>query len=78
MLKIKLFIRGHRNQRTYRIVVAEKKSKRDGKYIEDLGYYNPQTKEFKLDKAKLEVWEKKGAQQTDGIRKLLKNQIKQK
>ncbi len=72
MLKIKLSQRGKRNQRTWRIVVAEAKSKRDGKYTDNLGYYNPHTDEFEVNKDKLNYWQEQGAQLTQGAKKLLK------
>jgi len=74
MLKVKLSMRGKRNQRTYRIIVAEAQSKRDGKYVDNLGYWNPHTEEFKVDKDKLKDWLSKGAQLTEGTKKLLNKQ----
>lgn len=71
MLKVKLFIRGKKHQRTYRIVVAEARSKRDGKFVDDLGFWNPIANELKIDKKKLEHWISHGAQLTEGVRKLL-------
>ncbi len=71
MLKIKLFQRGKKHQRSYRIVVAEARSKRDGKFVADLGFYNPQDKKIKIDRQALSEWQKKGAQLADGVRKLL-------
>ncbi len=71
MLKIKLFQKGKRGQRTYRLVIAEAKSKRDGRFVDSLGFYNPHTKELKIDKKKLVEWQKKGAQLTEGVRKLV-------
>jgi len=71
MLKIKLFLRGKKHQRTYRVVVAEARSKRGGKYVEDLGFWNPQTKEIKIDKKKLNKWITNGAQMTEGVKKLI-------
>ncbi len=71
MLKVKLFLTGKKNQRCFRIVIAEKRSKRDGKFVDDLGFFNPHTKELKIDQEKLESWQKKGAQLTEGVRKLL-------
>jgi len=71
MLKIKLQIRGKKHQRTYRIVLAEARSKADGKFIDNLGSYNPITKEMSLDKAKMKKWIKNGAQLTTGVDKLL-------
>jgi small subunit ribosomal protein S16 len=74
MLKIKLSMRGKRNQRTFRIIVAEAQSKRDGKYIDELGFWNPHTEEFKVDKKKLKKWLSNGAQLTQGTKKLLADQ----
>ena len=71
MLKIKLSPRGKKHQVTYRIVVAPARSKVDGKYTDDLGFYNPFTKEIKIDKEKLSSWLKNGAQLTDGVGRLL-------
>ena len=56
----------------YRIVVADSRSPRDGRFIEELGYYNPMNKELKLDNDKAAEWVKKGAQPTDTVRALLK------
>lgn len=71
MIKIKLLPRGKKHQITYRIVVAQDRSKFDGKFIDDLGFYTPQTKTLSLDKEKLVDWQKKGAQVTTGVDKLL-------
>ena len=72
MLKIKLFRTGKKKQPRYRIVVVEARSKRDGKYIELLGTYNPLTQpsEIKLDLEKYQSWVKKGAQPTNTVRSL--------
>ncbi len=71
MIKIKLLPRGKKHQVTYRIVIAEQRSKSDGKYIDDLGFYTPQTKTLNINKDKLSDWQKKGAQLTEGVDKLL-------
>jgi len=55
------------------MVIDEARSKRDGRFIDDLGFWNPQTKELKIDKEKVEKWIKNGAQLTEGVRKLLKD-----
>lgn len=60
----------------YRIVVADSRSPRDGRFIEEIGYYDP-TKEptvFKIDEERTKDWISKGAQPTDTIRALLKKQ----
>jgi small subunit ribosomal protein S16 len=66
MLKIKLFRYGKNNQAHYRIVVAERRSKRGGQYIDLLGTYTPDAEPslITLDQAKYTNWIKKGAQPT--------------
>lgn len=71
MLKIKLLPRGKKHQITYRIVVAECRSKSDGKFIDDLGSYIPQTKTIDINKEKMAQWQKNGAQLTMGVDKLI-------
>jgi small subunit ribosomal protein S16 len=71
MLKIKLSPRGKKHQITYRIVIAERRSKLNGKFIDDIGFYTPQTKTIEIDKKKMAQWIKNGAQLTTGVDKLL-------
>jgi small subunit ribosomal protein S16 len=71
MLKIKLFPKGKKHQRTFRIVVAEARTKFNGNFVDDLGFYTPQTKTIDINKEKLADWTKKGAQITLGVDKLL-------
>ena len=71
MIKIKLSPRGKKHQRTFRIVAAECRSKNDGKFIDELGFYTPQTKTIDINKEKLAKWVKNGAQITIGVDKLL-------
>ncbi|MDD2225146.1 MAG: 30S ribosomal protein S16 [Candidatus Shapirobacteria bacterium] len=71
MLKIKLAPRGKIHQITYRIVIAQDRSKLNGPVIDDLGFYTPQTKTFEINKQKLADWQKKGAQITYGVDRLL-------
>ena len=59
----------------YRVVVADSRYPRDGRFIEEIGYYDP-TKEpnvVKIDAEKAQQWIKNGAQPTDTVKKLLKN-----
>ena len=58
----------------YRVVVADSRSPRDGKFIEIVGRYNPQTQPstIELDEAKVKDWISKGAQPTGSVQKLLK------
>ncbi|MFC1627379.1 30S ribosomal protein S16 [Patescibacteria group bacterium] len=74
MLKIKLSRTGKRGFATYKFIVAEARSKRDGKFIENLGTYNPNQKpaNIKLKKKRLDYWLSQGAQPTDTVRRLLK------
>ncbi len=72
---IKLYRIGKKNQPMYRIVVSNKRYKANGKYIEKIGYYNPikNPEEFILNKKKFQYWIEKGAQPSEGIKKLLKH-----
>lgn len=71
MLKIKLAPRGKKHQITYRVVIAEDRSKINGTIIDDIGFYTPQTNTFEINKDKLTQWQKNGAQVTLGVDKLL-------
>lgn len=71
-VKIRLKRMGRKKDPFYRMVVADERAPRDGRYIEELGYYNPLNKEMKLDNEKAQEWLAKGAQPTDTARALLK------
>ncbi len=71
MLKIKLYPKGKKHQITYRIVVSEARSKYNGNFTDDIGFYVPQTKTLNVDHQKLEQWIKNGAQVTLGVDRLL-------
>lgn len=71
MLKIKLKPNGKIHQRSFRIVVSPDRSKSNGKFIDDIGFYTPQTKTLQIDKVKMAQWLKNGAQLTEGVDKLL-------
>ena len=60
----------------YRIVVADSRMPRDGRFIEEVGYYNPVStpKELKLDEDKIFDWLQKGAQPSDTVRSLLSSE----
>lgn len=73
MVKIRLKRLGYKKNPTYRIVVIDSRSKREGAPIEELGFYNPKTKEMKLNKAQAVVWVQKGAQPTETVQYLMKN-----
>ncbi|MCB0032555.1 MAG: 30S ribosomal protein S16 [Anaerolineales bacterium] len=76
MLKIRLSRRGKKKQPTYRVVVADVESKRDGRYVELIGWYNPLTNpaSFRIDEGRALHWLSVGAQPTDAVNRLLKNQ----
>ena len=73
MLKIRLKRLGAKKAPSYRIIVINSTTKREGKPIQELGDYNPKTKVMKLDKAAAESWISKGAQPTDTVAYLIKN-----
>lgn len=73
-VKIRLKRFGNRNRQQWRIVVADAKMPRDGRFIEEIGYYDPLPvdEKFVVKKERLEYWLKQGAQISDSIRSLLK------
>ncbi len=75
-VKIRLRRMGQKKAPFYRIVVADSRYPRDGRFIEQLGYYNPMTDpaEVSIDAEKAAQWIKNGAQPTDTVRALLKKQ----
>ena len=75
MVKIRLRRMGAKKAPFYRIVVADARSPRDGRCIEEIGTYNPLTNPatIEVDKEKVQAWIKNGAQPTDTVRGLLKN-----
>ena len=74
-VKIRLRRMGARNNPFYRVVVADSRSPRDGRFIEEIGYYDPKSKPevIKIDAEKAKDWIAKGAQPTDTVKRLLKN-----
>lgn len=73
MLKIRLKRLGCKKAPTYRIIVINSTTKREGKPVQELGHYNPKTKAMKLDKATALDWIKKGAQPTETVQYLITN-----
>ena len=65
---------GSKKNPIYRVVVADSRSPRDGRFIEIIGRYNPQTdpSTIELDEAKVKDWLGKGAQPTEAVAKLIK------
>ena len=75
MLAISLMRMGSKGKPFYRLVVKEKRSKRDGKYLENVGTYNPMLDpaEVKLNHERIQHWIGVGAQPTDTVKSLIKN-----
>ena len=75
MLAISLMRMGAKGKPFYRLVVKEKRSKRDGKYLENVGTYNPMIDpaEVKLNHDRINYWIGVGAQPTDTVKSLIKN-----
>ncbi len=71
MLSIKLRPIGKKKQISYRVVVMPKRSKLQGKFVDDLGWYNPHTNLFKIEKERATAWLQKGAQPTDSVHNIL-------
>lgn len=69
---------GAKKRPSYRIVVKEKQSKRDGAFLENLGTYNPtrEPAEINLKSDRVQYWLSKGAQPTDTVRRLIKQAAK--
>jgi len=78
MLAIRLMRMGAKKSPSYRVVVKEKLSKRDGAYVENVGFYNPtrDPAEVRLDMERVNYWIAKGAQPTDTVRQLIKQQAR--
>ncbi|WP_461213164.1 30S ribosomal protein S16 [Lacticaseibacillus sp. GG6-2] len=72
-VKIRLKRMGSKRKPFYRVVVADSRSPRDGRFIESVGYYNPLTEpvDLKLDEDSILDWLQKGAQPSDTVRTLL-------
>ena len=75
-VKMRLRRMGAKKAPTYRVIIADSRSPRDGRFIEEIGVYNPLTNpaEVKIDMEKAEQWIKNGAQPTETVKALLKKQ----
>ena len=75
MVRIRLRRVGAKGQPSYRIVVADKESPRDGRFIEILGFYNPRTSPatIQLDEGQIYNWISKGAQPTESVSQVFKS-----
>ena len=74
MVKIRLKRMGMKKKPFYRVVVADERASRDGRFIDELGYYNPveDPAVIKFDEERAKYWLSTGAQPTDTVRGLLK------
>ncbi|WP_394874734.1 30S ribosomal protein S16 [Clostridium neonatale] len=74
-VKMRLRRMGAKKAPFYRIVVADSRSPRDGKFIEEIGYYNPLTEpvEVKVNEEKVSQWLSNGAQPTETVKRLFTN-----
>ena len=81
MVVIRLARGGAKKKPSYRIVVADKRCPRDGRYIEKVGFFNPmaqgKTVRLEMDRARIEYWISQGAQPSDRVKSLLKENDKQ-
>ena len=75
-VRLRLTRVGNSKNPIWRVVVADQRSPRDGRFIEVVGHYNAQTNPstIKLDEERIRHWLSKGAQPTDQVRKLLRTQ----
>lgn len=73
-VRIRLMRFGRKKRPFYRIVAADSRSPRDGKFLDVLGYYDPLKKPFevKVDEQKVRIWLERGAEPTETVRALLK------
>jgi small subunit ribosomal protein S16 len=72
VVKIRLKRIGSKKAPFYRLVVVDQRARRDGAPIEEVGYYNPRSKELKINKEAVEQWITKGAQASETVASLLK------
>lgn len=72
MLKLRLKRLGKKRFPFYRLVIMESTSRRNGRPIDEVGYYNPMTKDYKFDLDKIQKWLNFGVQPTETVLSLLK------
>jgi len=72
MLKLRLKRIGRKRSPSYRLVIMENSSRRDGRPVEEVGYYNPISKNYKFDKEKIQKWLSYGVKPTETVFNLLK------
>ena len=72
MLKLRLKRLGKKGSPSYRLVIMENTSRRNGRPVDEVGYYNPMTKNYKFDIDKIKKWLSYGVKPTDTVLNLLK------
>lgn len=72
MLKLRLKRIGRKRAPSYRLVIIENSCRRDGRPVEEVGYYNPISKQYNFDSTKIKKWLKCGVQPTKTVFDLLK------
>ena len=77
MLSIRLTRMGAKKKPFYRIIVTEKRSKRDGRFVESVGYYDPcrNPADVKIDHERVSYWINRGAQPSDTVRSLINRKV---
>jgi small subunit ribosomal protein S16 len=77
-VRVRLTRVGGKKNPIWRVVVADQRSPRDGRFIETIGHYNPQTEPstIRIDEDRLEHWLSRGAQPTSTVKQLMKAQVK--
>ena len=73
---IRLARQGSKKKPFYRIVATDKRSPRDGRFIEQIGYFDPRKPDFKLDQARYDHWMSNGALASDTLRTMIKRNAK--
>jgi small subunit ribosomal protein S16 len=76
MVVVRMSRQGSKKRPFYRIVAADKRRARDGRFIELLGTYDPRTKEFRLDADRYSSWLKNGAKASDTVASLVRRQAR--
>lgn len=71
-VSIRMARQGSKRKPFYRIVATDRRAPRDGRFIEQIGYYDPRKPEFRLDHAKYQAWVKTGARPSDTVATLVK------
>ena len=76
MVVVRMSRQGSKKRPFYRIVAADKRRARDGRFIELLGTYDPRTKAFKLDDERFKHWLSHGAQASETVASLVRRQVR--